>query len=961
MHTLFYASQFRRASLLARASSKSVEPARPCTLSFTHPKFAEPARSCFLQICQACSPVHTLLYASQFRGACSLVLLANLPGLLARAYSLLRFASSPSLLIRAFSTSVGPARPCTLSFTLRNFAERACSLVLLPNLSNLLARLLARAHSPLRFAISRSLLACASCKSTGPARPCLLSFTLRKFAEPPHSCFFHICRACTTMHTLFYASQFRRASLLARASSKSVEPARPCTLSFTHPKFAEPARSCFLQICQACSPVHTLLYASQFRGACSLVLLANLPGLLARAYSLLRFASSPSLLIRAFSTSVGPARPCTLSFTLRNFAERACSLVLLPNLSNLLARAHSLLRILSSPSLLARASCKSVRPARPCTLSFTLRNFAEPARLCFLQIYRACSPVPTLFYASQVRRASSFVLFPHLSGLHDHAHSLLRFAISPSEPARSCFFQICRTCSPACSPVHTLLYASQFRGACSLVLLANLPGLLARAYSLLRFASSPSLLIRAFSTSVGPARPCTLSFTLRNFAERACSLVLLPNLSNLLARAHSLLCFAILPSLLARASCKSVGTARPCTLSFVLHKFAEPSHSCFLHICRTCSTVHTLFYASQFRGACSLVLLANLPSLLNSAHSLLRFVSSPSLLARASCKSVRPARPCTLSFVLHKFAEPSHSCFLHICRTCSTVHTLFYASQFRRASLLARASSKYVEPTRPCTLYFKLRKFAEPLRSCISQICRAAPPCTLFYASQVRRACSLLLSANLPGLLAHAHSLFRFAISPSLLTCASCKSAGTSPPCTLSFMLRKFAEPSHSCCLPICRACSPVHTLLYASQFCGTCSLVLLANLPGLLVHAHSLLRFASSPSLLARASCKSVGLARPCTLSFMLRNFAEPARSCFLQICRACSPVHTLLYASQFCGTCSLVLLANLPGLLVHAHSLLRFAISPSLLARASCKSVGLARPCTLSFTLRNFAEPAR
>ncbi|PKI71902.1 hypothetical protein CRG98_007707 [Punica granatum] len=58
---------------------------------------------------------------------------------------------------------------------------------------------------------------------------------------------------------------------------------------------------------------------------------------------------------------------------------------------------------------------------------------------------------------------------------------------------------------------------------------------------------------------------------------------------------------------------------------------------------------------------------------------------------------------------------------------------------------------------------------------------------------------------------------------------------------------------------------------------------------------AHSLLSSACSSSLLARASCKSAEPARPCTLSSKLRKVLEPARSCFLQICRACSPVHPL------------------------------------------------------------------
>ncbi|OWM66963.1 hypothetical protein CDL15_Pgr003943 [Punica granatum] len=89
--------------------------------------------------------------------------------------------------------------------------------------------------------------------------------------------------------------------------------------------------------------------------------------------------------------------------------------------------------------------------------------------------------------------------------------------------------------------------------------------------------------------------------------------------------------------------------------------------------------------------------------------------------------------------------------------------------------------------------------------------------------------------------------------------------------------------------------------------------------MPGLLTRAILLFCFASSPSLLARASgslagcthpCEFAfllskfveharsasynlaGFAHPCEFTFLLRKFAEPARSCLLQPCRLCSPV---------------------------------------------------------------------
>ncbi|PKI52601.1 hypothetical protein CRG98_027029 [Punica granatum] len=170
-----------------------------------------------------------------------------------------------------------------------------------------------------------------------------------------------------------------------------------------------------------------------------------------------------------------------------------------------------------------------------------------------------------------------------------------------------------------------------------------------------------------------------------------------------------------------------------------------------------------------------------------------------------------------------------------------------------------------------------------------------------------------------------------------------------------------FVEPAHSCFLQPCRVCSPVRVFFYASQVHQACSLVLLATLPGLLTRVTFLLCFASSPSSLARASCNLAKSAHPCDFSFMLRKFAEPARSCFLQPCQVCSPVIVFFYASQVRRACSLVLLATLPSLLTRASFLLRFASFPSLLARASCNLVGSAHLCEFTFTLRKFAEPAR
>ncbi|PKI49899.1 hypothetical protein CRG98_029711 [Punica granatum] len=183
-------------------------------------------------------------------------------------------------------------------------------------------------------------------------------------------------------------------------------------------------------------------------------------------------------------------------------------------------------------------------------------------------------------------------------------------------------------------------------------------------------------------------------------------------------------------------------------------------------------------------------------------------------------------------------------------------------------------------PACPCifytTLSFKLRKFAEPARSCFLQCRMACSPMhllhrTFFFATQVRRACSLVLLATPQGLLARASFLLSFASLPSLLARASCNSVG------------------------------PARLASFTPQFLLSC-----ASSPSLLARASynsvgparpCILSFSctSSPSPLAHASCNSVGPARPCILSFKFYKFAETARLCFLQLRQACLPVHLL------------------------------------------------------------------
>ncbi|PKI64272.1 hypothetical protein CRG98_015335, partial [Punica granatum] len=1011
-------------SLLAPASCNLTGSAHPCEFIFLLRMFADPARSCLLQPYRVCSPVRVYFSASLVRRACSLLHLATLPGQLTRASLLFCFACSPSLLARASCNLAGSTPPCEFTFLLRKFVEparsyplqpcpvcspvrvkfsasqvrRACSLVPLATLPGLLTLFC--------FSSSSSLLARTPCNLARSAHPCELSFLLLKFVEPARSYPLQPCPVCSPVRVKFSASQVRRAcslvplatlpglltrasllfcfasspSLLAPASCNLAGSAHPCKFTFLLRMFAEPARSCLLQPCRVYSPVRVYISASQVRRACSLLPLATFPGLLTRASLLFCFASSPSLLAPASCNLAGSAHPCEFTFLLRKFAEparscilqpcrvcspvrvyfstsqvrRAGSLLHLATLPGLLTRASLLFYFASSPSRLAPASCNLAGSAHPCEFTFLLRKFAEPARSCILQPCRVCSPVRVYFSTSQVRRAGSLLHLATLPGLLTRASLLFYFASSPSrlapascnlagsahpceftfllrkfaEPARSCILQPCRVCSP----VRVYFSTSQVRRAGSLLHLATLPGLLTRASLLFYFASSPSRL--------------------------------------------------------APASCNLAGSAHPCEFTFLLRKFAEPARSCILQPCRVCSPVRVYFSTSQVRRAGSLLHLATLPGLLTRASLLFYFASSPSRLAPASCNLAGSAHPCEFTFLLRKFAEPARSCILQPCRVCSPVRVYFSTSQVRRAgsllhlatlpglltrasllfyfasspSRLAPASCNLAGSAHPCEFTFLLRKFAEPARSCILQPCRVCSPVRVYFStSQVRRAGSLLHLATLPGLLTRASLLFYFASSPSRLAPASCNLAGSAHPCEFTFLLRKFAEPARSCILQPCRVCSPVRVYFSASHVRRACSLVPLATLPGLLTRASLLFYFASSPSRLAPASCNLAGSAHPCEFTFLLRKFAEPARSCILQPCRVCSPVRVYFSTSQVRRAGSLLHLATLPGLLTRASLLFYFASSPSRLAPASCNLAGSAHPCEFTFLLRKFAEPAR
>ncbi|PKI44523.1 hypothetical protein CRG98_035086, partial [Punica granatum] len=960
--------------LLAHAYCNLAGSAHLCEFTFLLRKYADPARSCILQPRRVCSPVRVYFSASEVRRACSLVPHTILPGLLIHASLLFCFASTPILLARASCNLAGSAHPCEFTSLLRKFAE------------------------PARWCLIQSCRVCSSMRVYFSASQVHRACSLVPLATLP------VRRSCSLVHPATSPGLLTRASLhfgfasspslLARASCNLAGSAHLCEVTFLLRKFTEPARSCLLQPCRVCSLVRGYFSASQVHRACSLVPLATLPGLLTCARLLFCFASSPSLLARASCNLAGSAHLCEVTFLLRKFTEparscllqpcrvcslvrgyfsasqvhRACSLVPLATLPGLLTCARLLFCFASSPSLLARASCNLAGSAHPCGFTFRLRKFAEPARSCLLQACWICSLVRLYFSASQVHRACSFV------------------------------------------PLVTL----PIRRACSLVPLATLPGLLTCASLLFGFASSPSLLARASCNLAWSAHLCEFTFRLRKFAEparscllqpclvcspvrvyfsasqvrRACSLVPLATLPGLLTCASLLFGFASSPSLLARASCNLAWSAHLCEFTFRLRKFAEPARSCLLQPCLVCSPVRVYFSASQVRRACSLVPLATLPGLLTCASLLFGFASSPSLLARASCNLAWSAHLCEFTFRLRKFAEPARSCLLQPCLVCSPVRVYFSASQVRRAcslvplatlpglltcasllfgfasspSLLARASCNLAWSAHLCEFTFRLRKFAEPARSCLLQPCLVCSPVRVYFsASQVRRACSLVPLATLPGLLTCASLLFGFASSPSLLARASCNLAWSAHLCEFTFRLRKFAEPARSCLLQPCLVCSPVRVYFSASQVRRACSLVPLATLPGILTLASLLFCFASTPILLARSSYNLAWSAHPCEFTFPLCRYAAHARLGLIQSCRVCSPVRVYFSASHVRRACSLMPHTILPGLLTRASLLFCFASSPNLLASASCNLARYAHSCEFTFLHRKFAEPAR
>ncbi|PKI40318.1 hypothetical protein CRG98_039291, partial [Punica granatum] len=901
--------------MLAWASYNLAGSAHPCEFTFLLPKFAESTRSCLLQPCQVCSPVRVYFSALQIRRACSLVPHTILPGLLTRASLLFCFASTPILLARASYNLAWSAHLCEFTFLLRKYAD------------------------PARSCLIQSCLVCS------PVRVYFSASQVRRSCSlVPHTILPGLL-TCASLLFCFASTPI----LLARASYNLAWSAHLCEFTFLLRKYADPARSCLIQSCLVCSPVRVYFSASQVRRSCSLVPHTILPGLLTCASLLFCFASTPILLARASYNLAWSAHLCEFTFLLRKYADparscliqsclvcspvrvyfsasqvrRSCSLVPHTILPGLLTCASLLFCFASTPILLARASYNLAWSAHLCEFTFLLRKYADPARSCLIQSCLVCSPVRVYFSASQVRRSCSLVPHTILPGLLTCASLLFCFASTPillarasynlawsahlceftfllrkyADPARSCLIQSCLVCSP----VRVYFSASQVRRSCSLVPHTILPGLLTCASLLFCFASTPILLARASYNLAWSAHLCEFTFLLRKYADparscliqsclvcspvrvyfsasqvrRSCSLVPHTILPGLLTCASLLFCFASTPILLARASYNLAWSAHLCEFTFLLRKYADPARSCLIQSCLVCSPVRVYFSASQVRRSCSLVPHTILPGLLTCASLLFCFASSPSLLACASYNLSGSAHPCEFTFLLRKYADPARTCLIQSCLVCSPVRVYFSASQ----------------------------------------VC--SPVRVYFSASEVRRACSLVPHTILPGLLTRTSLLFCFVSSPSLLASASCNLAGSAHPCEFTFLLPKFPESARSCLLRPCLVCSPVRVYFSASQVGRACSLLPIATLPGLLTRASLHFGFASSPSLLARASCNLARYAHPCEFTFLLRKFAEPARLCLIQTCRVYSPVRVYFSSSQVRRACSLVTHTILPGLL--------------------------------------------
>ncbi|PKI33447.1 hypothetical protein CRG98_046162 [Punica granatum] len=577
------------------------------------------------------------------------------------------------------------------------------------------------------------------------------------------------------------------------------------------------------------------------------------------------------------------------AYFLASQVRRATSLVPLATLPGLLTLASLISCKLSSPSHLARASCNLGGSGSLSHLARASCNLGGSGSLSHLA--RASCNLGGSGSLSHLARASC-----NLGGSGSLSH-LARASCNLGGSG-----SLSHLARASCNLGGSGSLSHLARASCNLGGSGSLSHL-ARASCNLGGSGSLSHLARA-SCNLGG------SGSLSHLARASCNLGGSGSLSHL-ARASCNLGGSGSLSHLARASCNLGGSG---SLSHLARASCNLGGSGSLsHLARaSCNLGGSGSLSHLARASCNLGGSGN-PCEFTFLHR--------SHLARASCNLAESANSCELTFLHRKFAEPPRSCLLQPW-VLSPGRVYFSASQVRGDTSLS--SCNFVGSVNPCELTFLHGKFADPPRLCFLQPCR------------VRRATSLVPLATLPGVPTRARLLSGTASSPSHLARTSCNLARCANPCKNTFLDRKSAEPPRSCLL---QPCSQVRLAI---------SLVPLSILPGLLSRASLLSCIAGSLSHLARASCNLAGYANLFELAFLHLKFADPLRSCHLQLCRVRRA--TLL-----------VPLASFPGVLTRASLHSCTASLPSHLARASCNLAGSANPCEFNFFHRMFAEPPR
>ncbi|PKI59317.1 hypothetical protein CRG98_020290, partial [Punica granatum] len=979
--------------------------AYPCELTFLHRKFAEPPRSCLSQPCRLTRASLLFCNVAGSANPCELTFLAILPGLLTRAsllfdnlagsanlYELTFLAILPGLLTRAsllFDNLAGSANLYELTFLaiLPGLLTRAS--LLFDNLAGS-----ANLYELTFLAILPGLLTRAS----------LLFDNLAGSANLYELTFLAILPGLLTRASLLFDNLAGSANLY-ELTFLAILPGLLTRASLLFDNLAGSANLyelTFLAILPGLLTRASLLFDNLAGSAnlYELTFLAILPGLLTRAsllfdnlagsanlYELTFLAILPGLLTRAsllFDNLAGSANLYELTF-----------LAILPGL---LTRASLLFDNLAGSANLYELTFLAILPGLLTRASLLFDNLAGSANLyelTFLAILPGLLTRASLLFDNLAGSANLYELtfLAILPGLLTRASLLFDNLAGSANLYELTFLAIL----PGLLTRASLLFDNLAGSAnlYELTFLAILPGLLTRASLLSCTASSPSHLARASCNLAPSGSPSQLARASCSLAGSAnpCELTFLqPCWVCLPVRAYF---SATLLGLLTRASllfCNLAGSAYPCELTFLqpcwvclpvrayfsatllglltrasllfcnLAGSAYPCELTFLQPCWVCLPVRAYFSATllglltrasllfcNLAGSaypCELTFLQPcwvcLPVRAYFSATLLGLLTRASLLF---CNLAGSAYPCELTFLqpcwvclpvrayfsatllglltrasllfcnLAGSAYPCELTFLQPCWVCLPVRAYFSATLLgllTRASLLFcnLAGSAY-----PCELTFFPRRFAEPPRSCLLQPCRglltrasllsynASSPSYLARASRnlagSNNPCELTFLRPCRGLLTRASLLSYNASSPSYLARASRNLAGSNNPCELTFL----------------RPC----------RVRRATSLVPLATLPGLRIHA-SLLSFpASSPSHLAHASCNLAGSANPCELTF-------------LQPCQVCESMRAYFLSPQVRRATSLVPLATLPGLLTPASLLF-------------CNLAGSNNPCELTF----------